>query len=147
MYAPRLRVGVAIVVVGLTTVQLKTDQREFVIPSADEQRDWSRLSDDDRVALLKPVMTLEEVNQLWQGKPIGNDGCGMTFDEKGHVGGVLWRITFLKTAGYSDVQRLTFVYVRFSEREGWVLKDFDGPSFRYRQKDGVYVRVPVLAKR
>ena len=47
---------------------------QFSTESSAELLDWASLSDDERIALLKPEMTLEEVNRLWVGKTLLGQG-------------------------------------------------------------------------
>lgn len=101
------------------------------------QGEGKALSDDERLALLKPVMTLEEVNRLWQGKALLGQACGEALDPKTGKGrGAYWNVYWLKPSAAPVVQTMKFGY--FEGEDGYLF-EVKGPGFRYAWKDGKYV--------
>ena len=102
-----------------------------------------RLTDEERIELLKPEMTLAEVQQLFKGKWCSGLGCGAYI--KSDVGllpsvGRTSSITYKYAVADDQQIKLTFTYL--DGIEGY-LRDFNGPGFRYDREGKLYIRKTV----
>ncbi len=95
------------------------------------------ISDTERLKLLKPVMNLEEVNRLWQGKPMLGQACGTAANQAGKEQGAYWNVYLLDLPDAKEPLSMKFGYIQV---EPPYLFEFSGPGFRYRLQDGKYVR-------
>ena len=102
------------------------------------------LSDDERLALLKPVMTLTEVKRLWQGKKPPGQACGEGVNQlTGQTGGAYWDVYVLKLANSPEAQSMKFGYFQGEEAP----YEFRGPGFHSFLQNGKYVAVEGPPKR
>jgi hypothetical protein len=99
------------------------------------------LADAERLKLLKPVMTLDEVNRLFEGKTLLGQTCGTALDKDGKERGAYGNVYELKLPGAREPQAMKFSYI---QGEDGYLHGFRGPGFRYVRKDGKYVAAEVL---
>lgn len=99
------------------------------------------LSDDERLKLLKPMMTLEEVKRLWQGKQLHGQACGLGVNKlTGKTGGAYWDVYLLQLSNSPRTQSMKFGFFQKEGEEG-SLFEFQGPGFHYYLKDGKFVAV------
>jgi len=70
--------------------------------------DWSKATDDQRFALLKPVMTYEEVERLWIGKKQDVQACGQAKDDNGNLIGSYDGIFWYKISGRTQGVTMSF---------------------------------------
>jgi hypothetical protein len=93
-------------------------------------------SDDERLKLLKPEMTFEEISALWRGKKSLGQTCGEGVNLlTGDAGGAYGEVYEWKPAGVPKLSSLKVGYFQGKDRP----YEVRGPGFRYYLKDGKYV--------
>jgi hypothetical protein len=94
------------------------------------------LTADQRLGLLKPVMSLGEVNQIWQGLRLHGQACGFMTTPRGFRG-AFGNVYLVDLPGFDRPQAFRFNYIQGPD--GY-LTGFCGPGFRYEldDRDGKY---------
>lgn len=93
-------------------------------------------TDDERLAELKPIMSANEINRLWQDKALHGQACGEAIDPRTGKGrGVYWNVYGLNLADSSEFQTMKFGY--YEGADGYLF-EVKGPRFRYEWRDGKY---------
>ncbi len=98
------------------------------------------LSDADRLKLLKPVMSEEELKRVCHGKPFGQ-ACGGIVDKAGRDWNYFRNIYYLDLPGSPKPQTMSFGYIGDGPARSYRLHEVAGPGFKYVPRDGKFVAV------
>jgi hypothetical protein len=87
---------------------------------------------------LKPTITADEADAMWQGRRVLGQGCGVATDATGRRCGYFVSCYKVPIDGRSGLHWGQFHFYQPPTE----LFEFDGPGFRYVRQDGQFVSVP-----